>query len=81
MSTQYSNGDLERLKWTLKDGNSPMQRIYSTLKALYSQMTYGAVEAMVADQVDKGLLTTSEHPFHKGEYFYGLNPKMIERED
>lgn len=75
----HESGDLARLKWTLEGGSSPMQRIYSTLKALRSQMTRYDVEQMVREQVKAGLLTTEPHPLHQGEYFYALSSERESR--
>lgn len=69
----HESGDLARLKWTLEGGSSPIQRIYSTLKSLRSQMTRSDVERMIEDQVRIGLLKKEPHPMRENESFYALN--------
>lgn len=80
MATNYQeSGDLARLKWTLEGGSSPIQRIYSTLKALRSQMTRSEVEQMVEDEVKSGMLIALPHPFREGEFFYSLSSEREAR--
>lgn len=75
MDATQKAAELAKLTWTLKDGSTPMRRIYSTVKHLGSKLSYTEVEQLVNSQVKAGNILAEPHPFNHGEYFYSLPHK------
>lgn len=76
MKIDYNeSGDLSRLEWTLKDGATPLSRIYSTIRHLGSKMGIKDVELMINELVESGKLVKEAHPLRQNEYFFKLASK------
>lgn len=70
-------GDVAKILWILKDGATPMKRIYSTAKHLGSKKGVDDLANLVEKLVKDGILTTQPHPFTHNQFFYSINPEGI----
>ena len=71
-------GDTAKILWTLKDGPTPMKRIYSTAKHLGSKKGVDEMAKLVENLVASGVLVTQPHPFTPNQFFYLINPESSE---
>lgn len=62
--------DRNRILWTLDIGQTPMRRIYSTLKHLHSKLSFSETEALVEKMVSEGVLVELSHPVNPKTPFY-----------
>lgn len=72
---RFPNEECERARilWTLETGQTPMKRIYATVKHLRSTLGYQQVESIVKAMVSEGILLEIAHPVNPGIPFYLKN--------
>lgn len=68
-------GDEARFVWTLEcsqGGATPLRRVYSTMKALYSQASVADVEKIAINLLEKGIIEERSNSLHPTERLYAI---------